>query len=140
MKIWCIRIVKLKKECEEIVRPVQRLYPLELDNDNLIIITTSDPVGPDKDVKILNSENTVSSLDTQTPIWQAILLSEIQKEEIYFFSGTIPFRGFSSERNASCFLPAIQSTSLQPKQQKKSRSDTFLERHQIATTSNRYTV
>ncbi|GFY60007.1 hypothetical protein TNIN_383501 [Trichonephila inaurata madagascariensis] len=49
--------VGLKTTGGEIVRPVQRLFPLELNNDDPIIFSLRDPVPSDKDIKILNSEN-----------------------------------------------------------------------------------
>ncbi|GFY40161.1 hypothetical protein TNIN_11791 [Trichonephila inaurata madagascariensis] len=49
-KDGCTRIVKLKTTGGEIVHPVQRLFPLELNNDDPIIFSIRDPV-PDKDIK-----------------------------------------------------------------------------------------
>ncbi|GFS60284.1 hypothetical protein TNCV_2827591 [Trichonephila clavipes] len=56
-KEGCTRVVKLKTTGGEIVRPVQRLFNLKLNNDDPIIFSVSDPVPSDKDIKILNSEN-----------------------------------------------------------------------------------
>ncbi|GFS53050.1 pro-Pol polyprotein [Trichonephila inaurata madagascariensis] len=56
-KDGCTRVVKLKTTGGEIVRPVQRLFPLELNNDDPIIFSIRDPVPSDKDIKILNTEN-----------------------------------------------------------------------------------
>ncbi|GFY54491.1 DUF5641 domain-containing protein [Trichonephila inaurata madagascariensis] len=56
-KDGCTRVVKLKTTGGEIVRPVQRLFPLELNNDDPIIYSVRDHVPSDKDIKILNSEN-----------------------------------------------------------------------------------
>ncbi|GFU75378.1 hypothetical protein TNCV_2941331 [Trichonephila clavipes] len=53
----CTRVVKLKTIGGEIVRPVQRLFPLELNTDDPTIFSVTDPVPSDKDIKILNSEN-----------------------------------------------------------------------------------
>ncbi|GFS48696.1 histone H3.3 [Trichonephila clavipes] len=56
-KDGCTRVVKLKTTGGEIVRPVQRLFPLELNNDDPIIFSVREPVPFDKYIKILISEN-----------------------------------------------------------------------------------
>ncbi|GFT88983.1 hypothetical protein TNCV_3084311 [Trichonephila clavipes] len=58
-KDGCTKVVKLKTPVGEIVRPVQRLFPLELNNDDPMISSVRDPVPSDKDIKILKylSEN-----------------------------------------------------------------------------------
>ncbi|GFU10246.1 hypothetical protein TNCV_4588171 [Trichonephila clavipes] len=53
----CTRVVQLKTTGGEIVRPVQRLFPLEVNNDDPVIFSVRDPVPTDKDIKLLNSEN-----------------------------------------------------------------------------------
>ncbi|GFS31071.1 hypothetical protein TNIN_308511 [Trichonephila inaurata madagascariensis] len=52
-KDGCTRMVKLKTKDGGIVRPVKLLFPLELDNDDRIIFSVTDPVPSDKDIKIL---------------------------------------------------------------------------------------
>ncbi|GFY43379.1 hypothetical protein TNIN_93391 [Trichonephila inaurata madagascariensis] len=49
-KDGCTRVVSLKTVCGEIVHPVQRLYPLELDNDGTINVPDKDQIAFDKDV------------------------------------------------------------------------------------------
>ncbi|GFV91724.1 pro-Pol polyprotein [Trichonephila clavipes] len=56
-KDGCTRVVKLKTAGGEIVGSVQRLFPLELNNDDPIIFSVRDPVPSHKDIKILSSEN-----------------------------------------------------------------------------------
>ncbi|GFY54191.1 integrase catalytic domain-containing protein [Trichonephila inaurata madagascariensis] len=86
-KDGCTTVVKHKTTGGEIVRPVQRLFPLDLNNDDPIIFSIRDPVPSDKDIKILNSEN--SDCEKKTRSGRKVikpLLNNFKTLEPHFFS------------------------------------------------------